>query len=112
MHQVRARGRVVAALPLIRATLLACLAPSVLMASSHREAPLIADDPQADNTDVYAFRSRDAPTTVTLIANYIPAEKPQSGPLTNCIRESPAIHSPTGNPSSTTFCRPSVTCCA
>ena len=27
------------------------------MASSHREAPLIAFDPLADNTDVYAFRS-------------------------------------------------------
>lgn len=24
-------------------------------ASSHREAPLIAQDPMADNTDVYAF---------------------------------------------------------
>ncbi|MEJ7659019.1 MAG: DUF4331 family protein [Hymenobacter sp.] len=28
-----------------------------LEASSHREAPLIADDPLADNTDLYAFRS-------------------------------------------------------
>ena len=27
-----------------------------LEASSHREAPLIADDPVADNTDLYAFR--------------------------------------------------------
>ncbi|WP_205127840.1 DUF4331 family protein, partial [Okeania hirsuta] len=27
------------------------------MASSHREAPLIADDPLADNVDLYAFRS-------------------------------------------------------
>ena len=26
-----------------------------LEASSHREAPLIANDPLADNTDVYAF---------------------------------------------------------
>ncbi len=51
-----------------------------LEASSHREAPLIADDPLADNTDVYAFRSPDNPNTVTLIANYIPAELPQGGP--------------------------------
>ena len=50
------------------------------MASSHREAPLIANDPLADNTDVYAFRSPDNPNTVTIIANYIPAELPHGGP--------------------------------
>jgi hypothetical protein len=49
-------------------------------ASSHREAPLISKDPTVDNTDVYAFRSPDAPDTVTLIANYIPLEPAQSGP--------------------------------
>src|SRR5262245_46481006 len=49
-------------------------------ASSHREAPLISSDPQADTTDVYAFVSPDAPNTVTLIANYIPFEDPQGGP--------------------------------
>ena len=51
-----------------------------LEASSHREAPLIANDPQADNTDLYAFRSPDAPNTVTVIANYIGLELPQGGP--------------------------------
>src|SRR5947207_5051606 len=49
-------------------------------ASSHREAPLISQDPMADNTDLYAFRSPDAPDTVTIIANYIPLEPPASGP--------------------------------
>ncbi len=49
-------------------------------ASSHREAPLISNDPLADNTDVYAFRSPDNPSTVTIIANYIPAEAPMGGP--------------------------------
>lgn len=49
-------------------------------ASSHREAPLIANDPLADNTDVYAFRSPDNPNTITIIANYIPAELPYGGP--------------------------------
>ena len=49
-------------------------------ASSHREAPLIADDPAADNTDVYAFVSPDAPSTVTILANYIPFEDPAGGP--------------------------------
>jgi hypothetical protein len=51
-----------------------------LWASSHREAPLIANDPLADNTDLYAFRSPDNPNTVTIIACYIPAELPHGGP--------------------------------
>lgn len=49
-------------------------------ASSHREAPLIANDPLADNTDLYAFRSPDNPNTITIIANYIPGELPHGGP--------------------------------
>ncbi len=53
---------------------------SPIEASSHREAPLIADDPLADNTDLYAFRSPDNPNTITIIANYIPGELPQGGP--------------------------------
>ncbi len=59
------------------------VAPPPSEASSHREAPLIADDPLADNTDVYAFRSPDAPGTVTLIANYIPFQLPEGGPNYN-----------------------------
>lgn len=51
-----------------------------LLASSHREAPLIANDPLADNTDLYAFRSPDNPGMITIIANYIPAELPYGGP--------------------------------
>ena len=49
-------------------------------ASSHREAPLIADDPLADNVDVYAFVSPDNPNTVTLIATYVPLQLPHGGP--------------------------------
>ncbi len=49
-------------------------------ASSHREAPLIADDPTADNTDVYAFKSPANPNKIVLIANYIPLQLPQGGP--------------------------------
>lgn len=49
-------------------------------ASSHREAPFISGDPEADATDVYAFRSPDEPDTVTLIANYVPLEVPAGGP--------------------------------
>src|SRR5438552_15248703 len=48
--------------------------------SSHREAPQISKDPNADSTDVYAFVSPDRPDTVTLIANYIPLQKPDGGP--------------------------------
>jgi hypothetical protein len=51
-----------------------------LEASSHREAPMIANDPLADNTDLYAFRSPDDTNTVTIIANYIPFELPSGGP--------------------------------
>ncbi|MFD7541557.1 DUF4331 domain-containing protein [Streptomyces sp. NPDC059819] len=56
------------------------LAPGLSAASSHREAPLIAGDPRADNTDVYAFTSPDKPDTVTLLANWIPFEEPNGGP--------------------------------
>jgi hypothetical protein len=54
--------------------------PSAGTASSHREAPLIAEDPSADNTDLYAFRSPDKPDTVTIISNWIPGEDPAAGP--------------------------------
>src|ERR1700750_626378 len=53
---------------------------STVEASSHREAPLIANDPLADNTDLYAFRSPDDTNTVTIIANYVPLQLPQGGP--------------------------------
>ncbi len=48
--------------------------------SSHKEAPAISNDAAADNTDVYAFVSPDAPNTVTLIANFVPLEDPAGGP--------------------------------
>lgn len=57
------------------------------LASSHREAPLIANDPLADNTDVYAFRSPDNPNTITIIACYIPTELPHGGPNYNTFGE-------------------------
>ena len=56
------------------------LGPGSGTASSHREAPLIAEDPSADLTDVYAFRSPDKPNTVTILANVIPGEDPAAGP--------------------------------
>ena len=61
--------------------ILTCLlVPAALLASSHREAPLITEDPAADATDVYVFRSPDAPSTVTFVANYYPFANAQGGP--------------------------------
>lgn len=50
------------------------------IASSHREAPLISNDPLADNTDLYAFKSPADAEKIILIANYIPFEHPAGGP--------------------------------
>ncbi len=58
-------------------------APGRSNASSHREAPLISSDPEADNTDLYFFRSPDQQNTVTIVANYIPLEEPAGGPNFN-----------------------------
>jgi len=46
--------------------------------SSHREAPAISKDPVADSADLYAFVT--ANDTVTIIANYVPAQIPAGGP--------------------------------
>jgi hypothetical protein len=54
--------------------------PGTAAASSHREAPLISEDPSADNTDLYAFRSPDNPDTLTIVSNFIPGEDPAAGP--------------------------------
>jgi hypothetical protein len=48
--------------------------------SSHREAPEISKDPVADSADLYAFVSPDNPSTVTMIANYVPLQQPAGGP--------------------------------
>ncbi|CAN5914712.1 DUF4331 domain-containing protein [soil metagenome] len=49
-------------------------------ASSHREAPLITEDPVADNTDVYAYVAPDAADSVTLISNFQGFQEPGGGP--------------------------------
>ena len=54
--------------------------PNAARASSHSEAPLISQDPRADNTDLYAFVDPNDTSKVTIIANYIPLEAPASGP--------------------------------
>ena len=58
--------------------ILALMVTLASYASSHREAPMIADDPLADNVDLYAFRSPG--NMVTLIATYVPGQLPHGGP--------------------------------
>jgi Domain of unknown function (DUF4331) len=54
--------------------------PDPATSASHREAPLISEDPSVDATDVYAFVSPDKPDTVTLMADWNPFEEPSAGP--------------------------------
>ncbi|HEY3172888.1 MAG TPA: DUF4331 domain-containing protein [Thermoanaerobaculia bacterium] len=61
-------------------SLAALLAPPAARASSHREAPLISADPEADNTDVYFFLDPVDGGRVVMIANWIPLEEPAGGP--------------------------------
>ena len=80
-------GAVAAAV--LAAALVGAVGPLGATASSHREAPLISDDPAADNTDTYAFVSPDKPNTVTIIANYYPFQDPAGGP--NYYRFDPTV---------------------
>lgn len=72
--------------PLLASVALTCGVPA--NAASHREAPLMALDPAADITDVYAFVSYDlaniartpADRRVTFIMNVIPGQDPSDGP--------------------------------
>ena len=52
------------------------------VASSHREAPFIATQPQVDATDFYMFRSYEPgrEAYVTMVANYLPLQDPYGGP--------------------------------
>ncbi len=53
----------------------------VATASSHREAPFIAEHPKVDGTDFYMFRSYESGVGfVTLVANYLPLQDAYGGP--------------------------------
>jgi hypothetical protein len=67
-------------LSILAALLAAVLVASISFGSSHREAPNTAQDPTADDTDVYAFTADDAPGSLTVVANWIPFEDPAGGP--------------------------------
>ena len=66
----------------LSAALIAATLPGVAGASSHREAPFIAGQPQADATDLYMFRSYEPGRAdyVTILADYLPFQDPQGGP--------------------------------
>lgn len=53
---------------------------SIVRASSHSEAPGSSKDRLADDTDLYAWVSPDAPDKVTIVGNWIPLIEPNSGP--------------------------------
>ena len=66
---------------LAAAAMLACaIVVPLALSSSHREAPGIALDPSADNTDTYAWTATDAPGALTIAADWIPGEVPANGP--------------------------------
>jgi len=87
MQRIRSNGLFPPFAILLTALTIA-LSSSPIWAASHREAPLIALDPAADNTDVYAFVSYDAANVarspderkVTFIMNVIPGQDPSDGP--------------------------------
>ncbi len=58
----------------------AALFPAAALASSHREAPAISDDPAADNTDLYAWVQPGTHDKMYILANFIPLEEPAGGP--------------------------------
>ena len=71
-----------AILPVLVAAAIAAPCAGPALASSHREAPFIATQPQVDATDFYMFRSYEPGREgyVTLVANYLPLQDPYGGP--------------------------------
>jgi len=67
-------------LSLIAALAAVAIAVSLSSGSSHREAPNLQLDPTADNTDTYAFTAKNAPGSLTVVANWIPGQNPAGGP--------------------------------
>lgn len=59
---------------------LSVLGSSIAAASSHREAPIISQDPAADATDLYAFISPENVKNVVLVGNHYPLGIPGAGP--------------------------------
>jgi hypothetical protein len=66
------------ALALLPLAAVAFVGSSEVRGSSHAEAPAIAQDPQVDNTDVWAWK--DSPTTITIMTGWNPLRSPFGGP--------------------------------
>jgi len=79
-QKIRRLPAALGALGLVVAGALTALGPGISVASSHREAPMIAADPAVDNTDLYAFVSPERPDYVSFIMNWQPFEEPNGGP--------------------------------
>ena len=82
-RSIRSRRRRLAGLTAVAVTTAlagASFGAGAATASSHREAPGIAGQPQVDTTDVYAFLSPDKAGSVTLLANWLPFSEPAGGP--------------------------------
>ena len=60
--------------------LVGALVAAVASASSHREAPVIALDPAADNTDLWAWVKPGTHDKLYVVAAYNPLEEPSGGP--------------------------------
>jgi hypothetical protein len=69
-------------MPMLVGATLAVIGAGTAVASSHREAPFIATQPQLDGTDFYMFRSYEPGREgyVTLVADYLPLQAPYGGP--------------------------------
>jgi hypothetical protein len=76
MRKRKQRGLAV----VIAAVAAAAIAVPLGFGSSHREAPNIALDPAADNTDTYAFTADNARKSLTIAADWIPGQVPANGP--------------------------------
>src|SRR5262245_21995719 len=72
--------RILRIMAALAAELMSAPSAQITWAASHREAPLIALDPAADTTDVYAFRSWADLDKVVFIVNVIPGQEPGDGP--------------------------------
>ncbi len=64
----------------MRTAIFAALLASTALASSHREAPVIAQDPAADNTDLWAWVKPGTHDKLYIVAAYNPLEEPSGGP--------------------------------
>jgi len=79
----------------VTAALMAVGVAAVLsFGSSHREAPNTLLDPTGDNTDVFAFTAKNAPDSLTVVADWIPFQDPAARPGTPATTRGPRALSP------------------